>query len=59
MMRGGWMSCFVATLEPVAEPRRPRRRAAQKYLKESTSPAKGLQGILWSLLNTREFVLQH
>jgi hypothetical protein len=35
------------------------RRACLSYLKESESPAKGLQGILWGLLNTREFVLQH
>jgi hypothetical protein len=33
--------------------------ACLKYLKDSPSPVKGLQGILWSLLNTREFVLQH
>jgi hypothetical protein len=35
------------------------RQACLKYLKESESPAKGLQGILWTLLNTREFILQH
>jgi hypothetical protein len=35
------------------------REACAKYLKESGSTVKGLQGILWSLLNTREFVLQH
>jgi hypothetical protein len=35
------------------------RRACRKYLKESTSPVEGLQGILWSLLNTREFLVQH
>jgi hypothetical protein len=35
------------------------RQACAKYLKESESPAKGLQGILWTLLNTREFILQH
>lgn len=35
------------------------RQACLKYLKESESPAKGLQGIMWSLLNTREFLLQH
>jgi hypothetical protein len=34
-------------------------RACAGYLKESRSTAKGLQGILWSLLNTREFLLQH
>jgi hypothetical protein len=35
------------------------REACLRYMKDSPSPAKGLQGILWSLLNTREFVLQH
>jgi hypothetical protein len=35
------------------------RAACTKYLAESASPVKGLHGILWSLLNTREFVLQH
>jgi hypothetical protein len=35
------------------------REACAKYLKESGSTVKGLQGVLWSLLNTREFVLQH
>ena len=33
--------------------------ACLAYLDESASPEAGLQGILWSLLNTREFVLQH
>jgi hypothetical protein len=35
------------------------RQACQKYMKESESAVKGLQGVLWSLVNTREFVLQH
>jgi hypothetical protein len=35
------------------------RQASLKYLKESESAEKGLQGIMWSLLNTREFLLQH
>lgn len=35
------------------------RQACLKYLKESESAVKGLQGIMWSLLNTREFLLQH
>ncbi len=29
------------------------------YLKGSPSPQKGLEDVLWSLLNTREFILQH
>jgi hypothetical protein len=40
-------------------PREAERQACLKYLRESPSAVKGLQGILWGLLNTREFVLQH
>jgi hypothetical protein len=35
------------------------QEACGKYLGKEASPLKGLQGILWGLLNTREFVLQH
>jgi hypothetical protein len=35
------------------------RRACLKYVRESASPAEGLRGVMWSLLNTREFLLQH
>jgi hypothetical protein len=35
------------------------RQACVKYLKEAESPEKGLQGVMWTLLNTREFLLQH
>ena len=35
------------------------QQACAKYLDGAASPLKGLQGIAWSLLNTREFVLQH
>jgi hypothetical protein len=35
------------------------RQACQKYLKEAESPEKGLRGIMWSMVNTREFLLQH
>src|SRR5262249_6894365 len=35
------------------------RQACQKYIKEASSPEKGLQGVMWGLLNTREFLLQH
>ena len=35
------------------------RAACRKYLAAAASVDKGLQGIMWSLLNTREFVLQH
>jgi hypothetical protein len=40
-------------------PNETEQQACLKYLKESESPVKGLQGILWTLINTREFVLQH
>jgi hypothetical protein len=35
------------------------REACAKYLAAAESPEKGLRGVLWSLLNTREFLLQH
>ncbi|MCI0360497.1 MAG: DUF1553 domain-containing protein [Planctomycetaceae bacterium] len=33
--------------------------ACQQYVGEAASPEEGLRGVLWSLLNTKEFVLQH
>jgi DNA-binding transcriptional regulator YiaG len=35
------------------------QQACRKYLEGSASVRKGFEGILWSLLNTREFILQH
>ncbi len=35
------------------------RQACLKFLKDAESAEKGVQGIMWSLLNTREFLLQH
>jgi hypothetical protein len=35
------------------------KQACLKYLKAAETPENGLQGIAWSLLNTREFLLQH
>jgi hypothetical protein len=35
------------------------RTACLKFMKDAETPAKGLQGIMWSLLNTKEFMLQH
>jgi hypothetical protein len=35
------------------------RKACAKYLKESPKPERGLQDVLWGLLNTREFLLNH
>ncbi len=40
-------------------PRENELNACLKYLEKSESVVKGVQGILWGLLNTREFVLQH
>jgi hypothetical protein len=40
-------------------PRDNELRACLQYVGESQSAVKGLQGILWGLLNTREFILQH
>jgi hypothetical protein len=31
----------------------------QQFVSEAASPEEGLRGVLWSLLNTKEFVLQH
>jgi len=35
------------------------RQACLKYVRESATPTEGLRGVMWSLLNTREFLLQH
>jgi hypothetical protein len=35
------------------------RAACREFVAASESPEKGLQDVLWSLLNTREFLLQH
>jgi len=35
------------------------RLACASYLKSAESTEKGLQGVMWGLLNTREFLLQH
>lgn len=48
---------FLATVSRLPDARE--RAACAQYLKEAGSPAKGLQGILWGLLNTREFLVQH
>jgi hypothetical protein len=33
--------------------------ACQEFVAAAASPEEGLRGVLWSLLNTKEFVLQH
>jgi hypothetical protein len=35
------------------------RGACRKYLQAAESGQKGLQGLMWGLLNTKEFLLQH
>ena len=48
---------FLATVSRL--PDETERTACRKYLKEAESTEKGLHGLLWGLLNTREFLLQH
>jgi hypothetical protein len=48
---------FLATVS--RPPADAERATCLKYLRAAESPEKGLQGILWGLLNTREFLLQH
>lgn len=48
---------FLATVSRL--PSDDERESCLKYLRDAESVEKGLQGVLWSLLNTREFLLQH
>jgi hypothetical protein len=48
---------FLATVSRM--PTAGERDACVKFVKGADSPEKGLQGVLWSLVNTREFLLQH
>jgi hypothetical protein len=48
---------FLAALGRL--PTEAERQACLRYVKESGSAAKGLQGVLWGLVNTKEFLLQH
>src|SRR5262245_35939376 len=48
---------FLCTLSRL--PGNTERQACLKYLGKAASVEKGLQGVMWSLLNTREFLLQH
>lgn len=48
---------FLATL--CRPPSDSERQACLKYVRASASPADGFRGVMWSLLNTREFLLQH
>jgi hypothetical protein len=35
------------------------RQACARYVRKSPTPIEGYRGVMWSLLNTREFLLQH
>jgi hypothetical protein len=48
---------FLATLSRL--PTEAERDACVKFVKSADTPEKGLQNVLWSLVNTREFLLQH
>ncbi len=48
---------FLATVSRL--PTEEQRQSCLKYLQATETPEKGLQGVLWSLINTREFLLQH
>src|SRR6266545_771037 len=48
---------FLATVSRL--PTESERAACLKFVKEAESSEKGFQGVLWGLLNTREFLLQH
>ncbi|MBI1918320.1 MAG: DUF1553 domain-containing protein [Planctomycetes bacterium] len=46
--------CTLSRLPGDAE-----KQACLKYLQKAESVERGLQGVMWGLLNTREFLLQH
>jgi hypothetical protein len=48
---------YLGTLSRL--PEKGEMEACLAYITSAESPDKGLQGVLWSLLNTKEFVLQH
>ncbi|MCE9534461.1 MAG: DUF1553 domain-containing protein [Planctomycetes bacterium] len=48
---------FLSTLSRL--PNEAEKQACVKYLNDAESVEKGLQGVMWGLLNTREFLLQH
>ncbi len=48
---------FLVTLSRL--PSDAEREACAKYVRDSATPAEGYRGVMWSLLNTREFLLQH
>lgn len=48
---------FLATVSRL--PATDEREACQAFVASADSPEHGLQNVLWSLINTREFLLQH
>ena len=48
---------FLVTLSRL--PSDAERQACLTYVRESATPVEGYRGVMWSLLNTREFLLQH
>jgi hypothetical protein len=48
---------FLATVS--RPPTEAERAACLKFVKDAETPEQGLQGVLWGLLNTKEFLLQH
>ena len=48
---------FLASLS--RPPSDAERQACLKHVREAASAAEGFRGVMWSLLNTREFLLQH
>ena len=55
--RGRIEELYLSTLSRL--PNEAEISACQDYLNNSASPEQGLQGVLWSLLNTKEFLLAH
>lgn len=48
---------YLATLSRL--PNEQEKQACVSFVSAAESPEKGLEAVLWSLINTREFVLQH
>ncbi len=48
---------YLATVSRL--PTEVEREACLKFIESAESPENGLQNVLWSLINTREFLLQH
>jgi hypothetical protein len=55
--RGRIEELYLSTLSRL--PDEAELTTCQDYLQQADSPEQGMQSVLWSLLNTKEFVLQH